>query len=164
MENDYMRVKGVCFNCGYIALDDTLNCEACGNLFTKVSIIEGIKHVNMNGEQRIKWIENKLGHSLKKEELTKRDRYCKNQMQEFNQRKEAEQTKLKEEQEAKLKTMTQKVLDKVNNVPKCPICGSTNINKITLTTRAVKTAAFGVVGAVDDAGKTWKCGNCGSRF
>lgn len=85
-------------------------------------------------------------------------------MQEFNQRKEAEQAKLKEEQEAKLKAMTQKALDKVNNIPKCPICGSTNINKITLTTRAVKTAAFGVVGAVDDAGKTYKCGNCGSRF
>ena len=27
-----------------------------------------------------------------------------------------------------------------------------------------KTAAFGVVGAIDDAGKTYKCGNCGSKF
>lgn len=50
------------------------------------------------------------------------------------------------------------------NVPRCPICNSTNIKKITLSTRAVKTAAFGVVGAVDDAGKTYKCGNCGSKF
>lgn len=51
-----------------------------------------------------------------------------------------------------------------NNVVKCPICRSTNINKITVGSRAVKTAAFGVVGAVDDAGKTYKCGNCGSKF
>lgn len=49
-------------------------------------------------------------------------------------------------------------------VPKCPICSSTNIKKITMTTRAVKTATFGIAGAVDDAGKTYKCNNCGSKF
>lgn len=54
--------------------------------------------------------------------------------------------------------------DKQNCIPKCPICGSTNVNKISMTTRAVKTAAFGVYGAVDDAGKTYKCENCGSKF
>lgn len=52
----------------------------------------------------------------------------------------------------------------IKNIPKCPICGSTNINKITVGSRAVKTAVFGVVGAVDDAGKTYKCNNCGSKF
>lgn len=54
--------------------------------------------------------------------------------------------------------------EKINNIPKCPICGSTNINKITVGSRAFKTAVFGVVGAVDDAGKMYKCGNCGSKF
>lgn len=58
----------------------------------------------------------------------------------------------------------QKESDKVNCIPKCPICGSSNIHKITVSTRAVKTAAFGLAGAVDDAGKTYKCGNCGSDF
>jgi len=33
-----------------------------------------------------------------------------------------------------------------------------------LDRRTVKTAAFVVYGAVDDAGKTWKCNNCGSKF
>lgn len=56
------------------------------------------------------------------------------------------------------------ILEEQNCVPKCPICSSTNIKKITVGSRAVKTAVFGVVGAVDDAGKTYKCGNCGSRF
>lgn len=51
-----------------------------------------------------------------------------------------------------------------DNVPKCPVCGSTNINKITLTNRIIKTSLFGAIGAVDDAGKTYKCGNCGSKF
>ncbi len=56
------------------------------------------------------------------------------------------------------------ILEEKSRVPKCPICGSANINKITIGSRAVKTAVFGVVGAVDDAGKTYKCGNCGSKF
>ena len=50
------------------------------------------------------------------------------------------------------------------NKPTCPICQSTNIKKISFTKRAVKTALFGVVGAVDNAGKTYKCSNCGSKF
>ena len=58
----------------------------------------------------------------------------------------------------------QKEKDRKDWIPECPICGSSNIQKITLGTRAVKTAAFGVVGAVDDAGKTYKCSNCGSKF
>ncbi len=56
------------------------------------------------------------------------------------------------------------ILEEQSYQPKCPICGSTNVNKISMTTRAVKTAAFGVYGAVDDAGKKYKCDNCGSKF
>lgn len=50
------------------------------------------------------------------------------------------------------------------HMPRCPICGSSDIHKIAIGTRAVKTAAFGIAGAVDDAGKTYKCSNCGSKF
>ncbi|MCI8765016.1 MAG: hypothetical protein HFG58_10660 [Lachnospiraceae bacterium] len=67
-------------------------------------------------------------------------------------------------QQAKNLAKMQQEKDKQNCIPKCPICGSTNINKITIGNRAVKTAVFGVVGAVDDAGKTYKCNNCGSKF
>lgn len=56
------------------------------------------------------------------------------------------------------------VIEERSRVLKCPICGSTNINKFTIGSRAVKIAGFGVVGAVDDAGKTYKSGNYGSRF
>lgn len=68
------------------------------------------------------------------------------------------------EQQVKNLAKMQKEEDKQNYIPKCPICGSTNINKITIGSRAVKTAVFGVVGAVDDAGKTYRCGNCESKF
>ena len=50
------------------------------------------------------------------------------------------------------------------NIPMCPICKSTNLKKITFTKRAIKTAVFGAVGAIDDAGKTYQCCNCGSKF
>ena len=52
----------------------------------------------------------------------------------------------------------------IQNIPKCPICGSPNVQKITLGSRTVKIALFGMIGAVDDAGKTYKCNNCGSKF
>lgn len=68
------------------------------------------------------------------------------------------------EQQAKNLARIQKEKDKQNCIPKCPICGSTNVNKITIGSRAAKTAVFGVLGAVDDSGKTYKCGDCGSRF
>ena len=50
------------------------------------------------------------------------------------------------------------------NKPKCPTCKSTNLKKISVSTRAVKTSLFGIFGAMDDAGKTYKCNNCGSKF
>lgn len=68
------------------------------------------------------------------------------------------------EQQVKNIARMQKEKDKVNCIPKCPICGSTNIQKISISTRVAKTATFGAVGAIDDAGKTYKCGNCGSKF
>lgn len=46
----------------------------------------------------------------------------------------------------------------------CPYCQSTDTKKITVTQRAVKTGLFGIFGAIDDAGKTYKCGNCGCKF
>ena len=49
------------------------------------------------------------------------------------------------------------------NTPKCPICQSTNLSKITTVQKAGKIALFGIFG-MDDNGKTWKCSNCGSKF
>lgn len=60
--------------------------------------------------------------------------------------------------------LNNKIKQEQANQPKCPTCGSTDIKKITLTKKVVKTAAFGMLGAMDDAGKTYKCGNCGSKF
>lgn len=68
------------------------------------------------------------------------------------------------ERQAKNLEVMQKEKDRLNCIPKCPICGSTNIKRIALGTRAAKTAMFGTIGAIDDAGKTYSCKNCGSKF
>lgn len=44
--------------------------------------------------------------------------------------------------------------------PKCPICQSTNLSKISVTKKIAKIMAFGM----RDTGKTWKCNNCGSEW
>lgn len=44
------------------------------------------------------------------------------------------------------------------NAPKCPMCGSTNIEKISTTSRAVSVAAVGL--ASGKIGKQYKCKNC----
>ena len=50
------------------------------------------------------------------------------------------------------------------NVPTCPYCHSTDLTKISNTKKTVKALAFGIYGALDDSGKTWKCNHCGSKF
>lgn len=47
--------------------------------------------------------------------------------------------------------------------PKCPICQSTNLSKISTLKKATKIGLFGIFGA-GDVGKTYKCNNCGSKF
>ncbi len=48
-------------------------------------------------------------------------------------------------------------------VPKCPICGSENLTRLTTMKKAAKIALVGIYG-LGDCGKTWKCNNCGSKF
>ena len=49
-----------------------------------------------------------------------------------------------------------------DNKPKCPACGSTNIEKISLGKKAVGGALFGLFSS--DVRKTMHCKNCGYKF
>ena len=44
----------------------------------------------------------------------------------------------------------------------CPYCNSTNTKKISLTSKAVNTAMFGILGTKRH--KQWHCNNCGSDW
>lgn len=50
-----------------------------------------------------------------------------------------------------------------SNDPKCPICNSKNLKKISTAKKATKISVLGIFGA-GDLGKTWQCENCGSKF
>lgn len=54
--------------------------------------------------------------------------------------------------------------DKVKqaNVPRCPTCSSTNLKKITVTSKAMNTALFGLLGTKRH--RTFHCNNCGYEW
>ena len=52
--------------------------------------------------------------------------------------------------------------DKIGNKPKCPTCGSTNIQKIGTGERAVSILGLGLFSK--KINKTWKCSNCGHTW
>ena len=50
-----------------------------------------------------------------------------------------------------------------DNVPKCPTCSSTDIQKISGGSKAVKVALFGIF-AAGAVSKTFKCNKCGYQW
>ena len=49
-----------------------------------------------------------------------------------------------------------------NNLPKCPTCDSTNISKISATSKAIGVATFGIFSKT--AFFQFKCNNCGYKW
>lgn len=50
-----------------------------------------------------------------------------------------------------------------SNTIKCPYCNSTNIKKITMTSKVVNTSVFGLA-AMNKVNSNWHCNNCKSDF
>lgn len=48
------------------------------------------------------------------------------------------------------------------NIPKCPTCGSTNVEKIGTLERGISVTAWGLFSS--KVGKTMKCKNCGYKW
>lgn len=66
------------------------------------------------------------------------------------------------ERQAKIIAHMQNESDKKNCIPQCPVCGSTNIEKISLTKKALGGAMFGLFSS--DIRNTMKCKNCGAKW
>jgi len=54
------------------------------------------------------------------------------------------------------------ILEERTNIPKCPTCGSTNLKKISGTSKAVSVALFGLLST--KRSKTFRCNNCGYEW
>lgn len=61
-----------------------------------------------------------------------------------------------------MKVIEQKIERPQPNIPKCPTCGSPNLKKISATSKAVNTIAFGLLGTKRH--KTFHCNNCGYEW
>lgn len=53
-------------------------------------------------------------------------------------------------------------LNPLDNLPKCPTCGSTNLSRLSGVGMITMFGGFGVTDG--NAGKTFKCNNCGYRW
>lgn len=74
---------------------------------------------------------------------------------------ELEEKKALERMHKNIRRM-QNEADKVNCIPKCPTCGSTNVVKISLAQKAVGGAMVGLYSS--DIRNTMHCKNCGAKW
>lgn len=81
--------------------------------------------------------------------------------------KQAAEQKSQQEYEALKRRAQQKRIEKERiekqqNTPKCPTCGSTNIEKISTTSKAIGFVAVGIFSS--NFGKTMHCKQCGYKW
>lgn len=130
----------------YITNEITFNeCGKLLNLVAKDDTIEGLKFIQEitscdENTAKLLWVDLK----------------CQNVTSETN-------PYIKEErQEGYLCQADLDYVEKMKNKPKCQICGSTNIKRITTTAKVVNVAMFGLLG--NKRKYQWHCNNCNSDF
>lgn len=76
--------------------------------------------------------------------------------------KEKIQQQKTEEEQKHIQAMNEKLKEEQFKIV-CPVCGKSNVQKISAVGKYAKVYAFGLLGA-DNLGKKWKCNICGSKF
>lgn len=135
----------LCKNCGFFKIslvepNDLQICPACGEKTVFINEITIDDYNKMSEQEQKQFVVNYIGHEIKP---TEEEKY-----------REWEADHLRKIYGSNGKT----------NQVTCPYCKATNVKKISYTKRAVKIGLFGIFGALDDAGKTYQCGNCGGKF
>lgn len=80
---------------------------------------------------------------------------------EYNEQKSQQEYKALQ-RKAQQKMIEKEQIEKQQNTPKCPTCGSTNIEKISTTKKAVGFVAVGIFSS--NFGKTMHCKQCGYKW
>ena len=82
----------------------------------------------------------------------------------FDMQKENERIKSVQDLETHIKeSKNEAELKAQNNVPHCPTCGSTNVEKISGLNKVASGALFGIF-SLGHISKTFKCKNCGYKW
>lgn len=150
----------ICLNCAFSTIIKNRfdKCPICNNEFTQLTNKESKVFLNLNGDQRIQWVEGKIGHPIPYELNKLRENYKNKKWQEIEQQKE-------DEQSMRLNAALErgkKIIEEQSNIPKCPTCGSSNIKKISGTSKAVSVAMFGLLS--QKVKKQFHCNNCGYEW
>lgn len=93
----------------------------------------------------------------KRQQQSENDRYLNKQ-----QKYELIQEVKKMQKQTQQKQAEQARIEKEQNIPKCPTCGSTNVNKISTVKKATGFLTVGVFSS--NLGKTMECKNCGYKW
>ena len=73
-----------------------------------------------------------------------------------------EKCELREQKQQRIAAQNRAGLNPLDNVPKCPACGSRNLSRLSGVGMITMFGGFGVTDG--NAGKTFKCNNCGYRW
>lgn len=182
-----MMLKRACLRCGFCDFTNTSEkCRVCGGSYSNLSLIQGYKLSKLGQNERISYMEQKIiGHKIDPNYDKMRREHIQSAIEEYQQQKAEREQKERKKisayqdkyfsflEEAQNQGIPRSRAEEIASyamqhnlyqLPHCPACGSVDANKIGTGTKVAKTAAFGVVGAMSDAGKTWKCCKCGSKW
>lgn len=145
-----------CSKCGRELFDRDIECDKCKsvNFISEKEckeIIEKINNANMISKKKL--LKDPIYKMVYDSIINKPKDY-------FNECIANSNNDSNEEYFDRIKKHT--INNKQENIPKCPTCGATNIQKISTTRRLVTTGLFGL--ASSDIGKTMLCKNCGYKW
>ena len=149
-----------CLVCGYVTHDEIIDCMEAPSWRRKCPQCKG-KMMATGKEYNSFWQrspnKDDWWDALENLEETVREEYVYSNPQ-FNQKKYEKREQKDQERIARNKAG----LSPLDNHPKCPTCGSENLSRISGIGTISIFGNFGITNG--DAGKTFKCNNCGYRW
>ncbi len=185
-------IRKICPKCASVAWKNSdEKCRFCESPLIKITFLQSIKLTSINNlEEKYLYITQEiLNNELDTTCVKIRDEKINKAKKEYNEYIKQQKAEREQKEREKISAYQDKYLSfleeaqnqgiprskaeeiasyamqhNMYQLPHCPACGSVDANKIGTGTKVAKTAAFGVVGAMSDAGKTWKCCKCGTKW
>lgn len=146
-----------CPVCGYVTYDEKLSalhmgqkCRFCGSELKETG--KDRKSFWQRSEDR-----QEQRRLLRRLSETVREEYFYN-----NPLFDKEKYEAREQEDREWAERNKAGLNPLDNLPKCPTCGSTNLSRLSGVGMITMFGGFGVTDG--NAGKTFKCNNCGYRW
>ena len=145
----------ICPNCRGLYFDQDQQCDNCKiELLNKDDFNTTLgEYYKMNHSQRVANRYNPQYEIVCKYQFP--------EIYEYNEQKSQQEYKALQ-RKARQKMIEKEQIEKQQNTPKCPTCGSTNIEKISIGKKSIGFIAVGVFSS--NFGKTMHCKNCGYKW